>query len=331
MEITLFAGSRQVCKACGAGNNAVSSSAGTMVMQNEQPATVGALIRWCAHAMDEAGLYYGHGTADSIDESASLVFHVMGLAHPSPGDPDPDADYALPVSARQFEHASDLLTVRIGRRMPLPYITGQAWFAGLEFFVDERVLIPRSPFAELIQAGFEPWLDRRSVRRIAEIGTGSGCIAIACALEFPHTEVVATDISPEALEVARINVARHRVEDRVSLVQADLFGDLSGRFDLIISNPPYVPSGELVDLPAEYHHEPGLALASGPDGLSSARRILQDAAQYLTDSGLLAIEVGTGWPDLEAAFPRLPFVWPELEHGGEGIGLIDARGLTVSL
>jgi ribosomal protein L3 glutamine methyltransferase len=310
-----------------------------MVMKNEQPGTVGALIRWCAEALDEAGVYYGHGTANSIDESASLVFHVAGLEHPAADNPAPSGDpsdcpsdiYAQPISAGQFRRTAELLRIRIEQRVPLPYLTHEAWFAGLKFYVDERVLIPRSPFAELIESGFEPWVARRSIRRIAEIGTGSGCIAIACALEFPDAQVVATDVSPEALEVARINIAGHRVEERVRLLQTDLFSGLSGRFDLIISNPPYVPQAEVATLPEEYHHEPDLALASGPDGLSSARRILQDAAQYLTDEGVLAIEVGVGWRDLEAAFPRLPFVWPEFERGGEGIGLIEARYLAGSI
>jgi ribosomal protein L3 glutamine methyltransferase len=302
-----------------------------MVMQNEPPGTVGALIRWCAEAMDEAGLFFGHGTENSVDESASLVFHVMGLANASPDDMAADDIYALPIAADQFQRAAELLQIRIEQRVPLPYLIHEAWFAGLDFYVDERVLIPRSPFAELIDAGFEPWLNRGSVERIAEIGTGSGCIAIACALEFPESRVVATDISTEALDVARINIARHRLDERVALLQADLFCGLSGRFDLIVTNPPYVPQAEVNALPPEYGHEPGLALASGPDGLSSARRILQDAAQYLTDDGMLAIEVGAGWRDLEVAFPRLPFIWPEFERGGEGIGLIHAKHLASRL
>lgn len=298
-----------------------------MVMQIEQPGTVGALIRWCADALDQAGVVYGHGTANSVDEAASLVYHVTGLVHPESNDSAPDAVYALPIAADQFRRTAELLRIRIEQRVPLPYLTHESRFAGLNFFVDERVLIPRSPFAELIVTGFEPWLDRGSVHRIAEIGTGSGCIAIACALEFPHSWVVATDVSRPALEVARINLARHRVEERVRLVQTDLFRGLSGRFDLIVSNPPYVPQADVVSLPREYHHEPDLALVSGLDGLSSARRILQDAAQYLTDEGVLAIEVGAGWRDLEAAFPRLAFIWPELERGGEGIALIGVEDL----
>jgi ribosomal protein L3 glutamine methyltransferase len=298
-----------------------------MVNKNEQPETVGALIRWCADELDRARVFCGHGTSNSVDEAASLVYHVAGLNHSPAGESGLDEIYALPLGADQFRRTGELLRVRIEQRVPLPYLTHESRFAGLDFFVDERVLIPRSPFAELIETGFEPWLRRDSIRRIAEIGTGSGCIAIACALEFSDSRVVATDVSPEALEVARINLARHRVEERVSLVQADLFSGLSGRFDLIVSNPPYVPEAEVASLPREYHHEPGLALASGPDGLSSARRILQDAAQYLADEGVLAIEVGAGWRDLEAAFPRLAFVWPELERGGEGIALIAAEHL----
>jgi ribosomal protein L3 glutamine methyltransferase len=298
-----------------------------MVNKNEQPDTVGALIRWCAGELDIAGVFCGHGTSNSIDEAASLVYHVTGLDHSASDDSDPDEIYALPIEADQLRRTAELLRVRTEQRVPLPYITHESRFAGLDFFVDERVLIPRSPFAELIESGFEPWLQRDSVRRIAEIGTGSGCIAIACALEFPDSRVVATDVSAEALQVAQINLARHRVGERVSLVQADLFDGLTGRFDLIVSNPPYVPQDEVESLPREYHYEPDLALVSGTDGLSSARRILQDAAQYLADDGVLAIEVGAGWRDLEAAFPRLAFVWPELERGGEGIALIGAQHL----
>lgn len=308
-----------------------------MVMQNEPPGTVGAVIEWCADALDRAGVYCGHGTDDTIDESASLVFHVAGLVHPAPDDADRHGVYAATLAPEQFRRVRELLQARIERRIPMPYLLKESWFAGLKFFVDERVLIPRSPFAELVHAGFHPWLGAAPVRRILEIGTGSGCIAIACALAFPEAEVIATDISPGALEVARINVADHRLERRVRLLQADLFANLpgddspgdgiSGSFDLIVSNPPYVPEAEVASLPPEYHHEPIVALASGADGLSSVRRILQDAAGYLAEDGLLAIEVGAGRADLEAAFPSLPFIWPEFEFGGEGIALLGGQAL----
>lgn len=323
----------RVCKDAPAGNNAVTPAGGPKVMKNgvrqdEHPGTVGALIDWCAGELDAGGVYCGHGTASTIDESASLVYHVAGLEHDALNHNVRAAHYALPIDAKQFEQVHELLRRRIDRRIPTPYLLNEAWFAGLKFYVDERVLIPRSPFAELIVARFEPWLGHTPVRRILEIGTGSACIAIACATAFPDSTVVATDVSDAALEVAAINVARHGFNDRITLLQADVFDGVSGYFDLIVSNPPYVPEAEMESLPAEYLHEPSIALASGPDGLASARRILQDAAGHLESGGMLAVEVGAGWRDLEAALPRLPFVWPALERGGEGIALIRATDLA---
>jgi len=285
--------------------------------------TVGDLIEHCATELERAGAVFGHGTDNAVDEAASLVFHLTGLAHDA--DPPP---YAEPVDAAVGERAQYLLQQRIDQRVPMPYLLHEAWFAGLSFYVDERVLIPRSPFAELIALRFEPWLDPDGIERILEIGTGSGCIAIACASAFPAAEVVATDLSPDALDVAALNVERHGLGDRVRLLQADLFDGVDGRFDLIASNPPYVPVDDVAALAAEYAHEPALALGSGADGLASTRGILQDAARHLTPAGLLAVEVGLGAEALEAAFPRLPFVWPEFERGGEGIALLGAADLA---
>lgn len=295
-----------------------------MSRPNEFPNSVGELIDWCAEALRDGEVFCGHGTGSYRDEAGGLVYHVIGLSHSD------EQVYPRPVSAGEFSRVEALLKRRIASRMPLAYLTREAWFAGLRFFVDERVLIPRSPFAELIQANFEPWVDAGRVARILELGTGSGCIAIACARAFPDSRVVATDISRDALEVARINVRRHELEARLDLVHADLFDGIDGQFDLIISNPPYVPEAQVASLPTEYRHEPAAALASGADGLESARLILQDAARYLTDGGFLALEVGAGWPALEAAFPTMPFIWPELESGGEGIAIIDSAALRLS-
>ncbi len=286
---------------------------------NPKPAvprpTVAELILDLEQRLAAGGIFCGHGTDNPRDEAASMVFHLMALSH------DDDRAYARPVPEPVQQRLEELIEKRVRERIPAPYLLKEAWFAGLCFHVDHRVLIPRSPFAELIGSGFAPWLRPASVERILEIGTGSGCIAIACAMAFPHSTVVATDISAQALEVAAINRARHGLEQRIELLQTDIFVGVEGQFDLIVTNPPYVPEQEISRLPAEYRHEPELALVSGPDGMESPRRILQDAAQYLTDHGLLAIEVGAGSQVLEDAFPNVPFVWPEFEQGGSGIAL----------
>ena len=289
----------------------------------KQAATIGELIERVADQFDAAGVFFGHGTDNAVDEAASLVFHVAGLAHADAGP----QTYGLAPSTAVFERVSELAAARIANRVPLPYLLREAWFSGLPFYVDERVLVPRSPFAELIHTRFEPWLEPGRVSRILEIGTGSGCIAVACAVAFPDAQVVATDLSADALAVARINVERHGLARQICLLEADLFAGVEGQFDLIVSNPPYVPEAEVLGLPAEYVHEPALALGSGTDGLESTRRILQDAPRHLEPEGLLAVEVGCGWSQLEAAFPDLPFVWPEFESGGEGIALLRAGEL----
>lgn len=295
-----------------------------MNVQIPAPATVLEVTRYCAGLLEQADLFYGHGTDNAWDEAAVLVLHAAGL----PADQPVSAEAGFPQTARP--RLAEYLDRRILDREPAPYITGEAWFCGLSFRVDPRVLIPRSPFAELIHNRFEPWRPAGPVRRILEVGTGSGCIAIAAALAFPDSEVVATDISRQALALARENRAEHGLEGRLHLVQADLLQGLVGPFDLLLTNPPYVPRAELDVLPAEFGHEPRLALASGSDGLASARGILQDAPALLAPQGLLALEVGAGWPALEAAFPELPFLWPEFEHGGEGIALLTAADLKAA-
>ncbi len=295
-------------------------------MAKGQAGSVAGLITACASRLDDAGVFFGHGTENARDEAAALVFHVLGLEHA-----DARRAYRLRVSTEQRSEVEELLALRIGSRRPLPYLTGEAWFAGLAFYVDERVLIPRSPFAELIAQRFEPWLDPPGVRRILDIGTGSGCIAVALALAFPDSSVVATDISPDALAVARRNVQRYSLEERVELVQADVFSGVEGTFDLIVSNPPYVPEADLATFPPEYGHEPLLALESGVDGMATPARILHHAARFLTPHGWLALEVGAGVAVLEARFPKVPFTWPELVNGGEGIALVSAAELGAAV
>ncbi len=223
---------------------------------------------------------------------------------------------------------AQLLKRRIDERVPAVYLTHRCWFAGIPFHVDERVLIPRSPIAELIENRFAPWVDADGVRSIVDLGTGSGCIALAAALVFPRARVDAVDISREALEVARINRTALRLTRRVRLVQSDFFGALAGRrYDIIVSNPPYVGTEEFNGLPPEYGHEPAGALHSGRNGMDAVNVLLEQAARHLTDAGVLVVEVGNTEKRLRRAFPRLPFVWLSFERGGGGVFLLTAAQL----
>jgi ribosomal protein L3 glutamine methyltransferase len=265
-----------------------------------------------------ARVFYGHGTDNALDESAALVFHVLELSH----DAGPRI-YEKRVTATAAKRADELVTRRIDERIPAVYLTNQTWFAGLPFHVDPRVLIPRSALAELIEHRFTPWIDPSKVRRILDVGTGSGCIAIACAVAFPRARVDAVDISKDALDVARINVRKHRLGRRVRLVESDHFSGLSGEtYDIIVSNPPYVGARELAKLPAEYGHEPKIALAAGVSGLDSVRVILREAARHLRPDGLLVVEVGNTEMAVRREFRDLPFVWLEFERGGGGVFLL---------
>ena len=280
--------------------------------------TVVDLIGHGARAFERAGLAFGHGTDNAIDEAAALVFHALDLDHA-----EAESAYVLRPGASQVGRVLALFAERIERRVPAAYLMGRMWFAGLEFEVDERVIVPRSPFAELIRTGFEPWIDPGRVARILDIGTGSGCIAIACALAFPQATVDAVDVSADALEVARRNVAKHAVGDRVRLLQGEVFEPVDDAcYDLIVANPPYVSNTEMSALPREYRHEPDLALRAGADGLDVVRPILADAPRHLTPDGALFVEVGDSEPRVAEAFPRLPFVWIEFEHGGGGVFLL---------
>jgi len=287
---------------------------------------VRALIERGARRLQRAGVFFGHGTDNAFDESAALVLHALGLAH------DANAKtYAKRVGQPAQQRVSQLIERRIEERVPAVYLTGETWFAGLPFYVDRRVLIPRSPIAELIEHQFTPWIDLRRVRRVLDIGTGSGCIAIACAKAFPRARVDAVDISAEALEVARLNVRRHRLGRRLRLVQSDHFGALGDEsYDIIVTNPPYVGERELKSLPAEYRHEPRIALAAGKAGLDSVRIILQEAARFLRPRGLLVVEVGNTETAVRRVFRRLPFTWLDFERGGGGVFLLTAEQLQSS-
>lgn len=259
-----------------------------------------------------------------MDEAAALVFHALGLSHHARA-----STYERRISAARQQAVEAIIARRIDERIPAVYLTNQTWFAGLPFYVDPRVLIPRSALAELIERRFAPWIEAAKVRRVLDIGTGSGCIAIACARAFPRARVDAIDISKEALEVARINVRNHRLGRRVRLVESDHFNGLSNisapTYDIIVSNPPYVGAREMRTLPPEYRHEPRIALASGGSGLDSVRVILRDAGRHLSPHGLLVVEVGNTKTAVRRAFRKLPFIWLDFERGGGGVFLLTAR------
>jgi ribosomal protein L3 glutamine methyltransferase len=285
--------------------------------------TVRALIERGARRLQRARVFFGHGTDNARDESAALVLHALHLPHDAAA-----GVYRRRVSARAAQRAEELLSRRIRERIPAAYLTGVSFFAGLRFKVDARVLVPRSPLAELIERGFRPWIETARVRRVLDLGTGSGCIAIAVARALPRARVDAADISAAALEVARANVRWHRLGRRVRLVRSDHFRALRGStYDIIVTNPPYVGARELQGLPPEYRHEPRVALAAGRTGLDSVRIILRDAGRHLRPRGLLVVEVGNSEHALRRAFPRLPFVWLEFERGGGGVFLLTREQL----
>ena len=284
--------------------------------------TVGDYIHWGADHFEEAGLFFGHGSDNPWDESLSLVLFVLSL----PWDSDSKV-LDRQLSEKEKIQISDLFDRRINEQIPAAYLTGEAWFAGFKFLVDSRVLVPRSPIAELIEAGFSPWLPDEP-NNILDLCTGSGCIGIACAHYFPESNVTLSDISTDALTVAVQNIVMHELSDRVVTAQSDLFGKLGKKtYDLIVSNPPYVDAEDLASMPKEYHHEPEIGLASGFDGLDFTRRLLRESVEHLSDNGVLIVEVGNSWESLEQAFPTVPFMWLEFERGGHGVFLLTAEEL----
>ncbi len=288
-----------------------------------EPRTVEEFIRHGAQLFGSARLWFGHGTDNAIDDAAELVFFGAGLSHE-----DAPKVYSRELAANQREAVLQLFERRIRERAPVAYLTHRMWFAGHEFHVDERVLVPRSPIAELIETRFEPWIDASRIRRVLGIGTGSGCIAVAAALALPGASVDAADISEDALAVTRINIERHNVASRVRAVRSDVFSALADqRYDVIVTNPPYVGSEELAGLPDEYQREPRLGLYGGDDGLDIVRRILRETAQHLEPEGILIAEVGNSEAALIDAFPRAAFTWLEFERGGGGVFLLRADEL----
>ncbi len=279
-------------------------------------------VRWGSSRFNESNLYFGHGTNNSWDEAMYLVLHALCL----PPDCD-DIVYYTYLSEEEKLEVFNLLVRRIETKKPASYLTNESWLSGFNFYVNENVLIPRSPFAELIEKHFEPWVYGSKINRILEIGTGSGCLAILAAHAWPEAEIDAVDVSSDAIEVARQNIENYGLQDQINLIKSDLFENVNGQYDLIIANPPYVSDEEWKILPDEYHHEPKLALVADDEGLEIPRRILKDAANYLSDNGALFLEVGAEWSRFDVAFSEYPLAWVELEHGGEGIAFIGKSSL----
>uniref|UniRef100_A0A450U6S7 [LSU ribosomal protein L3P]-glutamine N5-methyltransferase n=1 Tax=Candidatus Kentrum sp. LFY TaxID=2126342 RepID=A0A450U6S7_9GAMM len=283
------------------------------------------LVRWGASRFNEAEIFFGHGMDNAVDEALVLVRHVLHLS--------PDTSTELLQGKLTREEKRMILKLffrRVEERLPAAYLTREAWFAGVRLYVDERVLIPRSPIAEWIGRGFAPWVeDPSETMRILDLGTGSGCLAIAAALAFPESRVDATDISPDAIMVARQNISDHELGNRISIIESDLFAAVTTEepYDIIISNPPYVDIAEIAAMPPEYRHEPEIGLAASDDGLACVMPILREAGRFLTLKGILVVEVGASRHALERAFPNLPLVWLDLESGGENVFLITAEGL----
>jgi len=282
------------------------------------------LIRWGTSQFNAAQLSFVQGMPTAIDEAVYLCLSALHLP------PDFSVDYfdcVLTMDERL--HVLSLFQQRIEQHKPAAYITNEAWFAGLSFYVDERVLIPRSPIAEMIQHQFSPWVAPDQVNDILDMCTGSGCIAVACAYAFENAQVCAADISADALAIAEINCRNHGLEQRLELIESDLFASIPDKsFDIIVSNPPYVSTREMAQLPAEFDHEPGAAaLSAGETGMDVVLPMLRQARDYLTDEGILVIEVGYSKPALESLLPEVPFFWVDFEFGGDGVFVLTAKQL----
>jgi ribosomal protein L3 glutamine methyltransferase len=280
-------------------------------------------VRWGASRFNEANLFFGHGTDNAIDESVALILHALHLNQNLP-----ESLWACHLTIDEKQQISQLFQRRINERIPAPYLTNEAWFAGLSFYVDQNVLIPRSPIAELIEQQFDPWLETDQIQTILEIGTGSGCIAIATALVLTNAHVDAVDISAQALEIAQKNIETYDLISRVTLLEGDVFEPVQNKkYDLIICNPPYVDAFEMENLPPEFQHEPRLALEAGNDGLDIVRKILQQARNHLNNKGLLIVEVGASQPTLLETYPDVDFIFPDFKRGGDGVFLLTKEQL----
>lgn len=284
--------------------------------------TVRDCLRFGESALRAGEVFFGHGNDDPWDEALALLMHTLSL--PLQSDPSILDARLLPSEVSDY---LELLSRRVNERVPVPYLTHEAWFCGLPFYVDERVLIPRSPLAELIEQSFTPWVEPDQVHAVLDLCTGSGCIAIACAYAFEHARVDGSDISDDALAVCEDNIRRHGLEGQVRALHSDGLAQVGGPYDLIVSNPPYVDAQDMASLPDEYRHEPELALASGDDGLDFTRRLLLDAPDQLTEHGVLIVEVGNSWEAMINQWPQVPFFWFEFERGGHGVFMLTRQQL----
>ncbi len=292
--------------------------------------TITDFIRFGASLFNEEKLYFGHGTENALDEAAYLVLFTLHLPNNLHSD-----YFGAKLLNQEKQQIIDVFLERVKKRIPASYITHQASFADLSFYVDERVLVPRSPIAELINDQFSPWVDPEQVYNILDLCTGSACIAIACAYAFPQVSIDAVDLSDDALAVAEINVKQHQLEENVELIQSDLFSafaqdekdSFAAKYDIIVSNPPYVDEEDMSLLPEEYRAEPELGLAAGDDGLGLVIPMLQQAKHYLSDQGILIVEVGNSDIALQDTFPDVPFYWLEFENGGHGVFVLTKEQL----
>lgn len=287
-------------------------------------ATPADYIRWAASRFAAADLYHGHGFDNALDEAFYLVRQTLSLPHEVP-----EVYLRAQLLPAERDRLYALIERRVTTRDPVAYLTGEAWFCGLRFRIDERAIVPRSPMAELIAEGFAPWVGAPP-ERVLDLCAGCGCIAIATAMAFPEAEIHAVELDPDACALMEANIADYGLEDRLHAHKGDLFAPLAGEktFDLIVSNPPYVPEAEWEALPEEYHREPKDALAAGEDGMAVVARLLDEAPQWLSPSGVLICEIGGSVAEFEARFPQLPVYWPELENGGSGVFVIDRAQLV---